>query len=150
MGQKGVLSYWLGLLNSWLVLDIALDLRHHLHAAVVEEAIQQGLYSVRVGPQIMMLTALAALVLGTMAVMVARLQGRTGALLAGLGGLSSVGLWVVEVISLHATDRILYYFAGPVMVIGYLWAISAGLTSVGILMVRRECCAHGESRLRRQ
>jgi hypothetical protein len=48
------------------------------------------------------------------------------------GLLLSLTCWCVEVISLHATDRILYHFAGGLMVVAFLWIVACIMTAVGI------------------
>lgn len=54
--------------------------------------------------------------------------------LAMVAGMLALALTLMEIISLHAIDAILYNQIGPVLLIGWLW-LACGLTSAGAVVV---------------
>ena len=57
-----------------------------------------------------------------------------------------IGLTVIETISLHAIDHVLYTRIGPVMLIGWFWAALSAVAAVG---ARRSGARTGRRRLSR-
>ena len=61
-----------------------------------------------------------------------RLRGKKGAILAVFGAVFSAAFWLVEVISLDATDVALHNRIGPVMVIAVVWVLTSAIVAAGI------------------
>jgi hypothetical protein len=127
------LAALLGLIQAVLLLDIAFDWRWRLYDWLRGEAVAWHWYEERHWPQVVMLVLLAAALIS--AVIAARRRARSfpGAALAVEGTLLSVGCWMIEVISLHATDSLLYHHVGPLMVISLVWLLACAMVTAGIL-----------------
>ena len=93
-----------------------------------------GIYEQRRWIQVLCLMLFAALMTLMFRAWMRQLRGRLGARLAVCGLGFSIGCWCVEVISLHATDSVLYHLYGGVMAVAYLWILAALLASAGILL----------------
>src|SRR5579883_812233 len=118
------LAATLGLIQTALLLDIAFDWRWKLYGRLKELAVARHWYEDRHWPQVIALAVLG-LALGLAAVAASRrFRMLPGAVWAIAGTLLSVGCWTAEVISLHATDAVLYHPAGRIMVISYLWGLA--------------------------
>ena len=115
-----------------LLLDLIFDLRWVLHAFMLRQSMEHHVYAYRTMPQTIMLFLLAAVALLVFRFVKRQLHGRKGALIAMWGLLLSITCWCVEIISLHATDRILYHFAGGLMIVAFLWILACIMTAVGI------------------
>lgn len=115
-----------------LLLDIIFDWRWAFHAFMLRQSMEHNVYAYRAVPQTIMLFILAAVALLGFGFIKRQLHGRRGALIAMWGLLLSITCWCVEIISLHATDRILYHFAGGLMVVAFLWIAACIMTAVGI------------------
>ncbi len=83
-------------------------------------------------PETVLATLAAALAAG-MAAARRRFRSLTGAAVAVEGTLLSIGCWMVEVISLHATHSILYHHVGPLMIVSFVWLLTCAMTIAGIL-----------------
>ncbi len=64
-------------------------------------------------------------------------RGRQGLWLARLGTFMLVTVQLIELVSLHWTDRLLWQMAGPFMVIGWLWILASALACAGALFGKR-------------
>jgi hypothetical protein len=122
----------LGLLNVSLLLDIAFGWRWRLYDRLKDLAVAHQWYEQRHSPQIAALLVLAALLLAATAV-TRRFFSSAGASFAIEGTLLSLACWLTEIISLHATDSILYHRVGPLMIINFVWALACLMTTIGIL-----------------
>jgi hypothetical protein len=133
------LSALLAVLESALLLDIAFNWRWALHNWLQDEFVAHHLYDRRRVVQVLMLAAVAAALTLAIGCALRRPRARQyeWAVAAVCGGCLSFGVWCVEVISLHAIDRILYTRAVGVLVVAYLWALPSLLTTFGILMAAR-------------
>ncbi len=116
-----------------LLLDMVFNVRWNLHQFFMDEAAQLAVYASRRGPQAVVLVLLVAIFLFGLRVVLQRLRGRVGAVLAVSGALLSVALWCTEVISLHAVDHILYHPIGNLMTVSFLWFFACIVTSIGVL-----------------
>jgi hypothetical protein len=110
----------LAALHAALFIDLLGNFRHHLHDLVDAGLIADGLYQQRSGPQIVLLglIAVSALALVVMLFKLKRTTERIGILSSG----ALVLLFLVEIISLHRVDAMLYRPVGPIMTIALLWA----------------------------
>jgi hypothetical protein len=123
----------LGLVQAVLLLDIAFDWRWRLYDWLRSQAEVHHWYEQRHWPQIIVLATLAAALAAAMATARRRFWSLPGGALAVAGTLLSIGCWLVEVISLHATDSILYHHIGPLMIISFVWLLTCAMTIAGIL-----------------
>jgi hypothetical protein len=115
-----------------LLFDIIFDWRWALHSFMLRQSMERNIYVYRRVPQTIILFILTAVVLFGFGFIKRQLHGRNGALIATWGLLLSISCWCVEIISLHATDLILYHFAGGVMIVAFLWIVACIMTAVGI------------------
>jgi hypothetical protein len=127
----------LGVLHAALFFDITFDWRWKLYDWLRGQAIASQWYELRHWPQVGMLTVLGALLIVGVAGARQWFPSPAGAALALEGSLLSIGCWSTEVISLHATDSILYHRAGPLMIINFVWILACLITVIGILKAAR-------------
>ncbi len=130
--ERAQLAAFLTIIEGALLLDVIFDWRWALHSFILRESMKYGLYGYRSIPQIVMLLLLAVVVLPAATSAQRRVRGRPGATIALWGLFLSLTCWCVEVISLHATDSILYHPAGPFMLVAFVWMAACGLTAIGI------------------
>lgn len=123
----------LALLHAAWFLDIAFDWRWRLYSALQGRAVAQRWYDQRHGPQEAMLAILAVLLLAGVIAARRHFPSPPGAAMALEGSLLSIGCWATEIISLHATDAVLYLRAGPLMIINFVWILACLVTAAGIL-----------------
>jgi hypothetical protein len=127
------LAALLGLIQAVSLLDIAFDWRWRLYDWLRSQAEAHHWYEQRHWPQVFVLATLGAALAAGMAAARRRFRSLPGAVLAVEGTLLSIGCWLVEVISLHATDSILYHHVGPLMIISFVWLLTCAMTIAGIL-----------------
>ena len=126
------LAVILGILNMALFFDIAFNWRWKLHDLLQGHAMADQWYNQRHWPQVWSLAVLGIFLLMGIGV-VGRRFSNGGVLLAIGGAVLSIGCWLTEVISLHATDMVLHYGIGPLMIINFVWMLACTMTSIGIL-----------------
>jgi hypothetical protein len=124
--------------ESGLFLDIAFSIRWQLHDLLEYEAIRNHLYSERAGPQIAALVFLCLAAAVGIGIALHRLRGRVAATVAVSGAILSLSCWCTEVISLHATDAVLYRRVDGVMLVSLCWIAFSLMTGLGILLDARE------------
>jgi heme A synthase len=130
--QLARLAIILGILNIGLFFDIAFNWRWKLHDLLQGQAMADQWYNQRHWPQVWSLAALGIFLL--MGIGVAGRRFSNGGVLLAIGGaVLSIGCWLTEVISLHATDMVLHYGIGPLMIINFVWMLACTMTSIGIL-----------------
>lgn len=120
----------LAAVHALLLLDIALDLRHRLHDGVNALLRAAGVYDTRGGLQAVLLGAAFVALLW-----LAWRWRRAGAAVAATALL--VALFLVEAISWHESDRLLYAHAGPLLRIAWAWVALAAVVVVSALRARR-------------
>ena len=131
---------WVGLaaLLAGLALEVMLGLRHAVHDLVDSTLQLEGRYDAR-GPLQWALIATALSLAALSLWGVARLQRHDRhAMLACAASAALLWLFVIETISLHSVDAIVYAPAGPVKLIAWLWAAAAAVVAVAASQVRRE------------
>jgi hypothetical protein len=113
---------WLALaaVHALLWLDILFNTRHRLHDGVNRALHAIGWYEQRLWLQAALLVALLAV-----AVMAWRARRRAGAALAATAVL--LALVLVEAVSWHESDRVLYATLGPLLLIAYAWIACAAV-----------------------
>ena len=122
----------LAMLEVALLLDAAFNWRWMLHGFLANTAVANGVYGQRRLPQVLALLALSGMASYALIFACWRLRTRPGAILAIFGGVFSAAFWLVEVVSLHATDIVLQARLGPVMVVAVVWVLTSAATAAGI------------------
>lgn len=122
------------LAEGFFFLDMIYEWRWLIHDSLRRSFEMRGLYGQRHWFQIICLVFLAALLVFGFRAVLGKLRGRVGARLAVCGLFLSLGCWCVEVISLHATDHVLYSVDNGIMAVAYLWVLGALLVAVGVLL----------------
>jgi hypothetical protein len=135
----------LAMLEAFLFLDAAFNWRWILHGMLMNAAVANGVYGQRKLPQVLALLIVASLPFCAMIMAFQRLQGRIGAIFAIFGGVFSAAFWMVELISLHATDIALQARLGPVMLIAVVWVLTSATTAAGIYWDARKPRGNFES-----
>jgi hypothetical protein len=110
----------LAVVHAALWLDILLNTRHRLHDVVNAALLAIGVYESRVWLQAALLLVLAAV-----AVLAWRARRRAGVAVVATAVL--LALLLVEAISWHESDRLLYTHLGPLLLIAYAWLACAGV-----------------------
>jgi hypothetical protein len=110
----------LAVVHAALWLDILLNTRHRVHDVVNAALEALGLYESRVWLQAALLLALAVVV-----VLAWRVRRRASAAVAATAVL--VALVLVETISWHESDRVLYTHLGPLLLVAYAWLACAAV-----------------------
>jgi hypothetical protein len=123
----------LAVLEALLFLDMALNIRWQLHDLLQRDAVQENLYAQRSGPQLAALIILSTATAAVMGLILRRLRGGTGAIVAVCGAILSLSCWCSEVISLHGVDAVFYRTVCGVMLVSLLWVVCSLMTGLGIL-----------------
>ncbi len=110
----------LAVVHAALWLDILLNTRHRVHDVVNAALVALGFYESRVWLQAALLLALAA-------VAVVAWRARRRASMAVVATAVLVALLLVEAISWHESDRVLYTHLGPLLLVAYAWLACAGV-----------------------
>jgi hypothetical protein len=131
-------SVWklLAVLQIVFVVEIVLGLRHLIHGGVDAVLQDRGWYAQR---QPVQLGLLAVTLVAGIAALVAVLRwcrSHRAVAPAVLASCAVVGLFALEMISLHAIDAVLYRLVGPVMLIAVLWAACAAVVVACSLKAR--------------
>jgi hypothetical protein len=133
-------------LEAAFVLDRAFNGRWLLHNLLARLAMADHLYAGRSGPQHLALYLLACAAAAGGGIVLWRFRGRPGAAVAACGGVLSVSLWWVEVISLHAVDGLLYHSLHGVIPVKLAWTACSLMTGAGILWDASSPPAHAGER----
>jgi hypothetical protein len=126
------LAAWITIFEVFLFLDIVFDWRWKLHAHLMQFAIDHARYGQRRIVQTAALVLLAAFTITCVTAVARKLRSNTGAMIAASGAFLSLVCWLVEVISLHEVDIILYHKIGGFMMIASIWLVLGVMTAVGI------------------
>lgn len=123
----------LALLQVVCGVEVALGWRYRAHDAVDAWLQSHGQYATRASLQLGLIGCTLLCAAAVTAFLWTH-RARLGAALVGacVGTAMELALFGVETVSLHAVDAVMYSFAGPVKVIGWLWLATAALTM---------CCA---------
>ena len=136
-GAQGALWWGLAALQSAFFLEVVFGLRHRSHDAVDSVLQAHGWYASRGTLQIGLI-AVALVLAGVCVVALVRLRRIDAAAMVAVIA-SAVALWlfVIEAISLHAVDALMYTRLGPVMRIGWVWAAASALVALAALRAAR-------------
>lgn len=140
--RSGQLAAVLAVLEAGLFLDMVFSFRWQLHDLLEGQAIRENLYAQRAGPQLAALGLLAVAAAVGIGLVLQRLRGRTGAIVAACGAILSLSCWCAEVISLHATDAVFYCAVDGIMLVSLCWVACSLMTGVGILWDARMASSH--------
>jgi hypothetical protein len=124
--------------NGFFFVDVLIGLRHRIHDYVAAILMAEGQYGQRRGMQESMIVWLTttAFILVTLFFFSRRLGGGSVRIAVGLMA-ALVLLFAIETVSLHALDAVYYRPIGPVMLIGWLWALGAAGICWAALTVKR-------------
>ena len=122
---------------SCLVLEVAIGLRHRAHDLVDALLLADGLYASRGPVQLVLVGAALVLSVGTLAWLTRLRFADVNAKVATVGCAVALWLFLIETISLHGVDAVMYAHIGPVFVIGWAWAATALLVTGAALRVKR-------------
>ncbi len=125
--------------NAVFALEVLLGLRYLLHDGVNDILRALGLYASRASLQVVLLLLLVGLAMACgMAISRSRGIANRAVTVALIGAAVEAAVFLVETVSLHGVDAVMYASAGPVKVIGILWLIASSLVIFGAwLRVRR-------------
>jgi len=136
---------WVGVVQLLFFLEVVFSTRHLAHDYVNQSLHAMGSYQERASIQETLLIGVGVCGVVMITVLCRWLSGNrplvdpTNAAL--FMTVTVLFLFVVETISLHAIDRVLYRPVGPVLLIAYLWLA----TSLGVVIsARRLQCANSE------
>ena len=117
--------WWLCAACSVFVLEVAVGLRHRTHDLVDAVLQAEGSYASRGPVQIGLLTVALLLSAGTLLWLIRARATDANIKSAGVGCAAALWLFLIEAISLHGVDAVMYAHIGPVMLIGWAWAATA-------------------------
>jgi hypothetical protein len=109
---------------SWIVHD-------RVRAMLIGDNIYDSHYAIQIA-----ITGGAALLLLACTAAVVRAE-RGPRRWAWLGAMALIALFAVQAISVHGVDAVLGRALGPVMIIGWLWAIGAAIVAAAAMAPRR-------------
>jgi len=117
-----------GLIYMILLVDVLFNFRHQLHGWVNAWMKTNQTYADRQPRQLVILAIILLGVCGSIAILrrVHPMDRLTWLIVAMTLGVSA--LFLLELVSLHAIDALLYRRVGPVLVIGVLWIFCALVT----------------------
>ncbi len=124
-------AHWriLAVITALLVMEIVVGWRYRVHDLADMLLLNQSVYEARRPWQVAMtVVALTALIAS---VSVARSRIQSAALASAVMGVCfAVSVFVIEAISLHAVDAVLYHPLGPVKVIALFWLAASAWISL--------------------
>ena len=132
-GRSAVLWGTLAALHAAWALEILLNLRYRFRTAILPLLQERGWYGSRTVWQTEAIVA--ALLIGTaLAAWVARRHRDDGAALGAIAGTAlALMLLVVETISLHRVDALMYAQAGPLVLLAWAWIGAAAIVIASAL-----------------
>jgi hypothetical protein len=122
---------WLKLaaISTGFALEAVLGLRHRLRGAVDIWLQGEGLYDSRTPAQIGLLVLCALLLAWAVWGLAGLRRAGPHARVAATACAVTLCLFVIEAISLHGVDALMYANIGPVLAVGWVWMVLAGTTA---------------------
>src|ERR1700738_2903609 len=115
----------LALINLLFLLEIFIGLRHRLHDLVVAILMADAKYNQRSSVQEILVLLSAVIVLTFAATFFIWHKTSAGSANVAMGLTIAVSfLFVIETVSLHTVDAVLYRPIASVMIVGWIWAIA--------------------------
>jgi hypothetical protein len=127
--------YFPAIVFGLMVVDLQLQGRYAVRAAVEHFLFADGLAAADKRPFQVVVLIIAAIVLLLIIRRFAR--GSGGLREARLGAILIAALWSLEAISLHQTDHVMWLQAGPILLGGWLWIAASALAIGGALFGSR-------------
>jgi hypothetical protein len=118
--------YLLAFANFFFLIEICFGLRLRIHERAVEILKTRGIYNLLHGSYQKMLDLVIVTIATIFVILVlTRCQVGGATRLALSLTVAVLALFAIETVSLHAIDAIFYRPIGPVLTVGWLWAITA-------------------------
>ena len=134
--RRGAAALWgtLAALHAWWALEILLNLRYRFRAALIPLLQDHGWYASRTTWQAAAIVA--ALLVGTaLAAWLWRRHRDDGAAVGAIAGTAlALMLLVVETISLHRIDAVMYAQVGPLVLLAWAWIGAAAIVIASALV----------------
>jgi len=134
--RRGAAALWgtLAALHAWWALEILLNLRYRFRAALIPLLQDHGWYASRTTWQAAAIVA--ALLVGTaLAAWLWRRHRDDGAAVGAIAGTAlALMLLVVETISLHRVDAVMYAQVGPLVLLAWAWIGAAAIVIASALV----------------
>jgi hypothetical protein len=122
--------WWkLAAISTGFALEAVLGLRHRLRGAVDIWLQGEGLYDSRTPAQIGLLVLCALLLAWAVWGLAGLRRAGPHARVAATACAVTLCLFVIEAISLHGVDALMYANIGPVRAVGWIWVVLAGTTA---------------------
>jgi hypothetical protein len=122
--------WWkLAAISTGFALEAVLGLRHRLRGAVDIWLQGEGLYDSRTPAQIGLLVLCALLLAWAVWGLAGLRRAGPHARVAATACAVTLCLFVIEAISLHGVDALMYANIGPVRAVGWVWVVLAGTTA---------------------
>ena len=133
---KGALRWGIiAAIHALLVAEVVASTRFVAEDEIRQLLRQANEYSERRGPQADALLLIAAMAIVIAFLVVRKSPTRTSAIASG-ATVAAVTIFVVEGVSLHRVDAILYAPAGPILLIGWLWLACGWSSAIAAATVR--------------
>ena len=124
---RGQRLWWkLAAVSAGLALEAVLGLRHRLREGVDTWLQTQGWYDSRTPAQIGLLVLCALLLAWALWGLAGLRRAGVHARVAATACAVALRLFVIEAISLHGVDALMYANIGPVRLVGWAWVVLAG------------------------
>lgn len=123
------------MLNLLLCFEVILGLRHWLHDDADDWLVSHALYASRGNWQgdLLVLALMVVLIAGAF-VAIAFRRAKSGIpMSAWIGTVAIIACFVVETISLHGMDAIIYLPIGPVLAIAYWWIAASAIVTISAI-----------------
>lgn len=129
--QKHARNIWIVLSIGYLIMfaEVLAQIRYLILGVIVDTLKSLGVYEGRQTGQTVLIVVAVCVVAFLSLLILSRMRNLVfSARLALVAGIFVLALYLVETISLHAIDAILFKQIGPVLLIGWLW-LACGWTS---------------------
>jgi hypothetical protein len=116
----------LAFMNGLFAIEIFTGLRHYIHDLAVRHLMARGEYAQRgMGQEIMVISLIIIALLVIAVFLFGRHAVGGKARLAASIWLVVLALFAIETVSLHEVDAVFYRSLGPILLIGWIWAVAA-------------------------
>ena len=122
----------IGVVYVLLSIEILASTRHRLGIALREWLRAAHLFPERRPVQAVLILVIVTIVLLAAFIMIRRAPTRNLAVASG-ATIALIGIFVVETVSLHAVDGVVYAPLGPILLIGWLWLACGWVTTAAAL-----------------
>ena len=135
-GEKGARRWGvIAVIHAILAAEVLATTRYEVGDAIRNLLRRADEYSGRGGPQAAALLLIAALAIVVSFIVARKVQTRAAAV-ASVATVAAVTVFVVESVSLHRVDAMLYGPAGPILLIGWLWLACGWTSAIAAAAVR--------------